>query len=174
MNKSKFCKFLFLFISINYFSFGQNLDFVKKESLKEKIKIFQKFVKKSPTIHDNYFGETIFLLSNGYNAFAFSLITKIGVAPGTLDNTRCYKLNNNLVWVIDEIHKIDDSIIDKKRLDKISNCNDLLPSEKKQKRIPEMINATFSYEFNERGDYFLDRLNTFDKLLFLNLEFENK
>ncbi len=154
------------------FSFAQDLSFIKNESLKEKILNLNTFIYSSPTINDNYFDENIYIVSDGYNSFSFALTTKIDKKRIEPNNIKCYKLSEKVVWVISEIGKIEDKVIDKEMLNKLSNCDNLIPSNNKQKSIPEMINSSFSYEFNNYGDYVLNKLNTFDKLLFLSIEFD--
>ncbi len=145
--------------------FSQDLSFIKNRSLQQKINNVITFINESPTIRDNYTDNEIFITINGYKSMEVVLETNVNQIN---KQNRCVKLNERVILVIDFIDEIDDKILDKKRLDKVSDCSCVVKKEK----VLEMLNAVFIYNLDEKSDYYYLYLPvTFDRLLYLDIEF---
>lgn len=144
--------------------FSQDLSFVKNRSLLNKINNITTFIKESPTIRDNYTNDEIYIYTDGNVAMTIVLYTNIGMINV---KNRCVKINKNTTWIIDDINDINDKFIDKNQLKKVSDCSCIV----KKKKSPEMLNSVFNYVLDVDGDYLLDSLVTFDRLLYLDIEY---
>ena len=148
--------------TINIFS--QDITFVENNSLQNKIKNVLLFIEKSPTININYTSDKIFIKTNGRNFSTFILETNINKK---FSENRCVKINEKVTWIIDDINDVDDEFIDKEQLKKISDCSCVVKKEKSK----EMLNSVFNFYQDMDGDLFLYSLVTFDRLLYLDIEF---
>ena len=158
-------KIILIIVFIKYLSaFSQDLSFVKNRSLLEKINNVIMFIDKSPTIRDNYANDKIYIASDGNIAMTIVIITNVGRID---KENRCAKINKKITWIIDDINDIDDKYIDKEKLNKISDCSCIVKKEKSK----EMLNSVFNFYQDIDGDYFLNSLVTFDRLLYLDIEF---
>ena len=155
---------LIIVFIVSLSAFSQDLSFVKNRSLLEKINNVTMFVEKSSTVRINYANDKIYIASDGNVSMTIAIFTNIG---RIYKENRCVKINKNITWIIDDINNVDDKYIDKEKLKKISDCSCIVKKEKSK----EMLNSVFNFYQDIDGDYFLNSLVTFDRLLYLDIEF---
>lgn len=154
-------------ISILLFSsslFSQDLSFVKNKSLLKKVNNIIKFINESSTIRTNYANDKIYIYSDGNVSMTVVIVTNVS---RIYEENRCFKINERITWIIDDINDVDDKYIDKEKLNKLSDCSCVVKKEKSK----EMLNSVFNFYQDIDGDYYLESLVTFDKRLYLEIEY---
>jgi len=177
--KYKYIYFLLFFFSNSFILMSQNLDFIKNESLKEKLENVVTYIEKSETIQTNYRswrGYNIYIVSDIYPKYSFEFRLETSINKDFI-TSKCIKINDYITWVfydncpMEGLCDLDETIFDISLLVDVGDCTNCIVSKRENKNIIPMINTSITYRKTEDGDYLLNGLLACDSTLFLSIEF---